>query len=728
MTNSPILPATTPNVLILDDDNEDQRHGEQMHKAQAAPKEGDQIFRAIVESALEGILVVQDGKRAYYNPRWLELTGYSAQEYATLPYSSLIHPADANQVAQFDDQVAAGQIPSATYEMRLITRSGEIRWLVVRASCLIWDNRPAVISVHEDITERKQAEQKLRYQATLLDNVSDAVITTDMNFIIQGWNDAARAMYGFAVDEVLGQRLRVLIPTEYPPDANAQLQEQGVWQGEVRQKHRDGSDLYVLSSVNMVRDDSGQPTSIVAVNRDITERVRAEEKLQQSEEKLRAIYTAIPVPTYTWQADGDDFVLTDSNEAGRRVSQGRIMELIGIRASVMYRDRPDIVDDMLRCYREKIAFQREMEYVLRTTGQRDFLDVKYAYVPPDQILVHTENINERKRIEAERIDLNQKLEEMVRQRTEELHEMSERLRLATSAAKIGVWDWDVQQDILVWDETVRSLFAVNEADFGGNHASFLAHLHPSDVEAVEQSIRASLQGATSYEKEFRIVTQGGVVRHLRAIATISYDANQQPVRMIGVNWDISEDKALQQALRLQGAALEAAANAIAIVDRQGLIRWVNPAFTRLTGYTQKDVIGRNPRLLKSGKHDAVFYSQMWRSILSGQTWRGQLVNRRKGGELYDEEMIISPLYDESGEISYFIAIKQDITERKRILTELQGFNDAMVDREGRIIELKEEINRLSGELGRGTPYPPIWESNCSEPTNALLLMEGDVHG
>ncbi len=198
--------------------------------------------------------------------------------------------------------------------------------------------------------------------------------------------------------------------------------------------------------------------------------------------------------------------------------------------------------------------------------------------------------------------------------------------------------------------------------------------------------------------------------------------------MIGVNWDVSEDKALQKALRLQGAALEAAANAIAIVDRQGIIRWVNPAFTRLTGYGQEEVLGQSPRLLKSGRHKAIFYGQMWQSILAGQTWQGQLVNRRKDGSLYDEEMIISPLYDESGEISYFIAIKQDITERKRILTELQSFNDAMVDREGRIIELKEEINRLSGELEREIPYPPIWESGGDEPKGAFLLMEGDAHG
>ena len=116
---------------------------------------------------------------------------------------------------------------------------------------------------------------------------------------------------------------------------------------------------------------------------------------------------------------------------------------------------------------------------------------------------------------------------------------------------------------------------------------------------------------------------------------------------------------------MESAALEAAANAIVITDQSGNILRVNAAFTVLTGYTAQEVLGKNPRLLKSGKQDDAIYQNLWRTISSGHVWGGQLINRRKDGSLYPEEMTITPLHDASGAIARYIAIKQDITERKR---------------------------------------------------------------
>ncbi|RPI91875.1 MAG: PAS domain S-box protein, partial [Chloroflexi bacterium] len=122
----------------------------------------------------------------------------------------------------------------------------------------------------------------------------------------------------------------------------------------------------------------------------------------------------------------------------------------------------------------------------------------------------------------------------------------------------------------------------------------------------------------------------------------------------------------QQQLRLQHSALDAAANAIVITDKAGAILWVNAAFTRLSGYQREEVTSQNPRLLKSGVQDSHFYSSMWKTILSGSVWQGAVRNKRKDGSLYDEEMTITPVRSETGEITHFIAIKQDITERKEL--------------------------------------------------------------
>jgi PAS domain S-box-containing protein len=148
-------------------------------------------------------------------------------------------------------------------------------------------------------------------------------------------------------------------------------------------------------------------------------------------------------------------------------------------------------------------------------------------------------------------------------------------------------------------------------------------------------------------------------------------SNGEVSGVLGMYMDITERKRSEESLRLQSAALEAAANAIVITDRNGTIQSVNPAFTALTGYTALEAVGQNPRILKGGKQDEAFYRKLWQTISSGQVWTGELTNRRKDGSLYAEEMTITPLRNPDGVIIRYIAIKQDITERKRAAESLR---------------------------------------------------------
>ncbi|MCA9902176.1 MAG: PAS domain S-box protein, partial [Anaerolineales bacterium] len=135
--------------------------------------------------------------------------------------------------------------------------------------------------------------------------------------------------------------------------------------------------------------------------------------------------------------------------------------------------------------------------------------------------------------------------------------------------------------------------------------------------------------------------------------------------VISIAVDTTERREAENQLRLQSSALNAAANGIVITDVNGLIEWANPAFTELTGYTLEEALGRNPRqLVKSGVHDEAFYRQLWETILCGNVWRGELINRRRDGTHYVEEEAITPVFNEKGAITHFIAIKQDITKRK----------------------------------------------------------------
>ncbi len=128
----------------------------------------------------------------------------------------------------------------------------------------------------------------------------------------------------------------------------------------------------------------------------------------------------------------------------------------------------------------------------------------------------------------------------------------------------------------------------------------------------------------------------------------------------------------QQDLLIQSVAMNSAANGIVITDTNGIIQWVNPAVTRMTGYTQSELIGATPRLLKSGMHEAGFYETIWKTVLAGKTWYGEIINRRKDGTLYYEEQHIAPVHNTQGQIVSLIAIKQDVTARHNAETKLQA--------------------------------------------------------
>jgi hypothetical protein len=223
-----------------------------------------------------------------------------------------------------------------------------------------------------------------------------------------------------------------------------------------------------------------------------------------------------------------------------------------------------------------------------------------------------------------------------------------------------------------------------------NYANFISALekHRFDIILGDYSLPAcnglqALQTARQKCPDTPFLLVSGVIGEQAAMESLKcgaadYVLKQYPERLVpAVRRAIQEAqervemKQAEARLRLQSAALESTANAIVIADRAGNVTWVNPAFTRLTGYSTQEIVGQNTRLLKSGRHDPAFYLNLWETILAGRVWHAEMVNRRKDGSLYTEENTITPVLDQHGEITHFIDVKQDITERKELESQLR---------------------------------------------------------
>lgn len=240
----------------------------------------------------------------------------------------------------------------------------------------------------------------------------------------------------------------------------------------------------------------------------------------------------------------------------------------------------------------------------------------------------------------------------------------------------------------------------------GRH--FNLFVHPGDREAAEQAFARALGGSAEVS-ELRLVAANGRICQVRASSRLLV-RNGAPAAILTVVTDLTGQRETEQRLRLLSRAIEASSSVVVITDTSGCITYVNPKFTEVTGYSAEEVLGRNPRILKSGEMPPEAYQALWETISRGAEWRGEFHNRRKDGASYWEFASISSVVDEAGEITNYVAVKEDITARKlaegalveseekyRLLFSRQLDAAALIDPvEGRFVETNAAFERLFG--------------------------------
>ncbi|MDH4317375.1 MAG: PAS domain S-box protein [Desulfobulbaceae bacterium] len=540
--------------------------------------------------------------------------------------------------------------------------------------------------------------------------VTDAIVMIDGDDNIKFWNKQAEKLFGYNSKEILDKKVHdLLVPQRYRQDAKQSLDHfwktgEGAGIGKIREVYglrKDGTEFVGECALSGFKIDD--QWWAVGILRDIRERKEREKQLLRARDSLARAQRVTRMGHWEWDVESDSFYCSEE-----------VYRILGEKPKTY-----DIFNEMF----VSLAHEEDKERVRRVL--RTALENNHSYTIDYRIRRNGEEVYLSQQGEVQLDETNDPIRIIgiirdvtdARQAELALSDLSERLSLATKVAKIGIFDWDVKKDEMVWDDAMYALYGLDRKDFKVGFTSWQDKFHPKWLDEAVGEIQAALVGKKDLDTVFRIIHRDGAIRFLKVDGAVYRGPDGAPKRMIGVNYDITsqlqakeELKRLNEMLELRVkertqeleasrvAALSLMQDAdlqrrraeeilerlrssndelniyshlimqspitVVITDPEGEICFVNPKFSELTGYGADEVIGRNPRILNAGVQKKEVYEELWATIKAGNIWRGELCNKKKNGELFWEKVAISPIRDDQGELTHFAALKEDITSHK----------------------------------------------------------------
>jgi PAS domain S-box-containing protein len=252
--------------------------------------------------------------------------------------------------------------------------------------------------------------------------------------------------------------------------------------------------------------------------------------------------------------------------------------------------------------------------------------------------------------------------ELERERLDDALRRSERnLAEAQRIAHIGSWEWDLVSGNALRSDELHRIYGVEPGRIPSSPDAFLAFIHPGDRALVQAAEQEAVQGTDGYVLDYRGLRPDGSIRQIHDEGRVVRDEHGTAVRVVGTVQDVTDlILAAEERTRL-AAVVEHTTDAVVVCDLNGAIEYVNPAFERMSGYAGADVVGQNPRILRSGRQSHAFYRSMWQRLTGGSGWSGRFFNRRADGVLYEVEATIAPIRGADGAMNGYVGVERDIT-------------------------------------------------------------------
>ena len=669
----------------------------------------------------DGVITTDvDGRITLINPEAERLTGWAQGSAAGRPLALVFQIVDEDTRQPVDDPVLR-VLRTATAEglsnhTILLGRHGTQIPIEYKVSPIIQPGAAVegAVLAFRDCSRHKQIEAAMRERALLQEQLAKIADTApgvicayrvrpDGSCSYPYSSPRIQDIYGMSPDE-LARDASSVFRLIHPEDVDGVLagarrsaENQSAWHGEYRVLHPDRGEIWVEGYSMPEREPDGSTLWRGFLN-DVTDRKRAEERYVRqrdalvalagrdecgtgelgstfrriTEEDAKALGVA-RVSIWRYSADRSSIRCVDLYELQiARHSSGSELPASAYPAYFAALSESDaiVADDvrqdprtrgMLEGYLVPLRITSIMDTPIHVGGIVDGVLCHEHVGPP-----RTWTTDEKTFAIAIASQAALDLEGFERRRAETALRASEvRYRQIVETAQEGIWTIDTHNKTTFANPKMAAMLGYSAEEVIG--ADLFAFMDDGGRVLAARSLERHVSG-TGEELEFTFRRKDGTPASTIVNWTPITDELGRYAGALAMISDVSLRKQKDEEMRLQAAALNAAADAMLITDRKGTISWVNPAFTTLTGYAPDEAIGKNPRaLVKSGAHERDFYRDMWDTILTGHVWRGEMMNRRKDGTIYAEHQSITPVKQPGGgEISHFIAIKRDLTEEKQL--------------------------------------------------------------
>jgi len=643
--------------------------------------ETTQLLEKITSTSPEIIAVadLSKGVNIYQNRSILELLGYSTDRIKNIIknhnyiYKHLLHHDDLNNILSFDNKINTFK-DNTNYEIEYRLKSNDGDWHWVRRVCRVFQRDrkgfPSyIVSIFENINERKKAEEALveseRTAQALLNTITETVFMQDLKGNILALNDTAAKRFGYSKEKLIGKCVYDLFPQKVANARREKLRELINTKEPTESRDERNGRFYDTIGYPLFDKDKNL-SKVIVFAKDITHQLLAARAIKESEERYRDLTESSPDAIIVHFGGK---VLFANRAAANLLGYGSPEELLEKNAlDFIHPDyKAKVIDRINKITVSNIEVPTLEEKFRKKNGE--YIDVEvtslpFSYRGNTAVQVIARDISFR--IEAEKAlkQSEERYRAFIAQSTEGIYrmELEKPVRISVSSKQqvkhlykncsIAECN-DVMAKMYGYKKT-KELLGVKLVNLPGNTEK------PFNTNGLIEFIKS---GYRILNKETQEHDKNGKTKYFinNAVGIVE---NGFLTRIWGTQTDVTELREKETEIRKLSRAIEQSPVSIIITDTSGNIEYANPKFSNVTGYSAREVKGKNPRILKSGDKSPDEYKELWQTISSGNEWQGEFHNKKKNGNLFWESALITPIKNDKGEITHFLAIKQDITEQK----------------------------------------------------------------